>query len=180
MSKQPTGVDSRSQAVKEGWRMTNEDMESIAEERREEGWDVVSMPAVHTSPVSRDMGDDPERFGLVHIIPDNYAEEFREAYERGEFPEYLAYRNEVENSAFLVTEFIDPDSETVILIAGRYDLRHAEGMVRSAIDEGELYTHARTLDGTRLGSFRHEEFDALVPTPEEYDDASTEDAGDGD
>lgn len=155
--------------------MTNEDMEAIAEERREEGWEVVSMPAVHTSPVSRDMGEDPERFGIVHILPDNYADEFAAAYERGSFPEYLAYRNEIENSAFLVTELIDPDSETIILLASRYDLRHAEAMVHSAIDEGELYTHVRTLDGTRLGSFRHEEFGALVPTPEDYDDGSLPD-----
>ena len=157
--------------------MTNEDMEAIAEERREEGWEVVSMPAVHTSPVSRDMGEDPERFGLVHIIPDNYADEFADAYDRGSFPEYLAYRNQIENSAFLVTEFIDPDSETVILVASRYDLRHAEAMIRSAIDEGELHTHVRTLDGTELGSFRHEEFGALVPTPEDYDDDSIPDDG---
>jgi hypothetical protein len=179
MSKKSTGIDRQSQAVREGWRMTNEDMEAVAAERREEGWTVASMPAVHTSPVSKDQGDDPERFGLVHIIPDNDADEFVEAYERGEFPEYLAYRNEVENSAFLVTEFIDPDSRTIILVAGRYDLRHAGGMVRSAIDEGELYTHARTLDGTHLGSFRHEAFDALVPTPDDYDDESTRAGGDG-
>lgn len=155
--------------------MTNEDMEAIAAERREEDWAVVSMPAVHTSPVSKDMGEDPERFGLVHILPDNYADEFAAAYEQGSFPEYLAYRNEIENSAFLVTELIDPDSETIILLASRYDLRHAESMVRSAIDEGELYTHVRTLDGTHLGSFRHEEFGALVPTPEDYDDGSIPD-----
>lgn len=174
MDDRETGVDPTSQAVSQGWRMTNDDMQAIAEERREEGWEVFTMPAVHTSAVSKDMGDDPERFGLVHIVPDNYADDFVEAYERGSFPEYLAYRNEVEHSAFLVTEFIDPDSETILVLASRYDRRRAESMVNSAIEEGELYTHVHTLDGTHLGTFRHEEFGALVETPEGYDDGSTE------
>lgn len=159
----PTGVDRRSDAVNRAWKLTNEDMAAIAERRRQEGWDVVSMPALHTSAVSSDMGDDPDRFGLVHVIPDNFAEEFETAYERGEFPEYLAYREEVENSVFLVTELQDPKTRTVIVIAAQYNGQLAGGMVRSAVDAGVIYTHAKTIDGTTLGSFEHENYRPFVP-----------------
>lgn len=161
----PGGVRPRSKAVKEAWARTNEDMEAIAEQRREQGWEVVAVPAVHTSPVGREQGDD-ERFGLVHVVPDNHAGAFSEAVEGGTFPRYEAYRNEVGEYVYLVTELLDPDSRTAVLVAGQYDLRRARGMIRSANDEGVVYTHARTLDGTVLGSFRHEEVEPLVPDVE--------------
>lgn len=159
----PTGVDRRSHAVKEAWKLTNEDMAAVAERRRQEGWDVVTMPALHTSPVSRDMGEDPDRFGLVHVIPDNFADGFEAAYGRGEFSEYLAYREAVENSVFLVTELQDPETRTVIVIAAHYNGQLAGGMVRSAVDAGVIYTHVKTVDGTTLGSFEHENYRPFIP-----------------
>ncbi|MCU4743150.1 hypothetical protein OB955_05835 [Halobacteria archaeon AArc-m2/3/4] len=157
-----TGVRQRSKAAKEAWSQTNEDMNVIADQRREEGWNVVSMPAVHTSPVSKDQGDD-DTFGLVHVIPDNHTEAFSEAFDRGEFHQYEAYRNEVDGFVYLVTELIDPDSETIVLIASQYDLQLSRGMIESAVDEDALYTHAKTINGTTLGSVRHEKFDPLIP-----------------
>lgn len=149
-------------ALKSAWSQTNEDMQAIAEQRREDGWEVVAIPAVHTAPVSRDAGDD-DRFGIVYVIPDNYADDFSEALDRGDFPRYEAYRNEIDGFVFLVTELLDPETETAILLAGQYELRNAQGMVTAAGDEGALYTHVEVLDGTVLGSIRHEEFEPLVP-----------------
>ena len=156
-------LQGRSTAVKEAWGRTNEDMEAIAEARREEGWEVVAVPAVHTSPVGKRQGKNEERFGLVHVIPDNYADEFVEAFEQGEFPRYEAYRNEVGQHVYLVTELRDPETETVILIASHYEGNRAREMLRSVREEGVIYTHAKTLDGTHLGSVRHEEYGPLVP-----------------
>lgn len=148
--------------AKNAWVRTIEDMEALADERREQGWDVVAIPAGDTTAVSRDAGND-DRFGIVHVIADNHAEEFSEAFERGSFPRYEAYRNEVSGFVYLVTELLDPETETAILLAGQYRLRHASGMVEAARDEGVLYTHVQTLDGTALGTFRHDEFGPLVP-----------------
>lgn len=165
-----------SRAVKQAWALTLEDMEAIAEERRAEGWDVVATQSVHTTPVSKSMGADPERFGLVHVVPGNHAEAFAEAADRGEFDEYLAYRNEVEGSVFLVTELVDADTETILLVASHYYRHRADGMIQSVLEEGAIYTIARTLDGTELGRFRHEEWEPFVPLPERAGD----DEGDGD
>jgi len=167
-----TGIRHTSKGEREAWRLTNEDMEAIAAERREEGWDVTTVTAVHTNPVSRGEGTDPERFGFVYIVPDNHADEFRAAYERagGAFPDYVVYRREVNQSGFLVTELMDPDTETIILVAGQYDRRRAGGLVKSAIEEGEMYTYAETIDGTELGWFYHDDFDPFFPSDDEADD----------
>lgn len=157
-----TGVRKRSKAVKEAWSRTNEEMEAIAEQRREDGWNVVSLPAAHTSPVSKSQGKD-DRFGLVHVIPNNHVESFSEAFEQGEFPKYEAYRNEIDGFVYLVTELIDPESETIILVASQYDLQLTRGMVTTARNEGALYSHFKTIDGTVLGSVRHEKVEPLVP-----------------
>lgn len=146
----------------DAWVQTIEDMKAIAEQRRQEGWDVVALPAGDTATVSREAGAG-DRFGIVHVIADNHAEPFTEAFERGEFPRYEAYRNEIGGFVFLVTELLDPDSDTAILLAGQYELEYVPGMLEAAEDEDVLYTHVQTLDGTVLGSFRHEEYEPLVP-----------------
>jgi len=106
----------------------------------------------HTDTVSRDMGDD-ETFGLVHVLPNNYVDEFTAAFDSDEFTEYLAYGTAVDGFMFVVTEFIDPETERSILLPSRYDMALADGMVSSATDEGVLYTHVQTIDGTILGTF---------------------------
>lgn len=153
-------------ARKAAWSRTLEDMEALAEARRENGWEAVAIPAVDTAPASPEAGRD-DRFGTVYVIPDNYADSFTDAFERGGFPRYEAYRNEMEGYVYLVTELLDPDAETAILLAGQYQRRHADGMIAAAEAEGVCYTHVETLDGTVLGSFRHEEFEPLLPNPEE-------------
>lgn len=148
----------------EAWKQTLEETDVIAEQRRDDGWEVVTVMAAHTDTVSRDMGDD-EMFGLVHVVPDNYVDEFTATFDSDEFTEYLAYGTEVDGFMFVVTEFIDPETKRSILLPSRYDMTLADGMVSSATDEGVLYTHVKTIDGTILGTFEHEEFAPLVSRP---------------
>lgn len=155
-------IADKGETLKSAWSQTNEDMQAMAEQRRENGWEAVAIPAVHTAPTSRDAGDD-DRFGIVYVIPNNYADDFSEALERGTFPRFEAYRNEIDGFVFLVVELLDPETETAILLAGQYELHNAQGMVTAARDEGALYTHVKVLDGTILGSIRHEAFEPLVP-----------------
>jgi len=184
------GMAPTSDAEREAWRLTNEDMEAVATERRREGYDVTTATAVHTNPVARSHGDD-DRFGLVYILPDNHADDFRAAYERadGEFPDFVAYRREVNISSFLVTELLDQETETAIVVAGHFDARRVGGLAKSAIEADAMYTHAETLDGTHLGSVRHEEYEPFLPAGEADDeetneaddktDSAADDAGDG-
>lgn len=148
-------------ALKTAWQRTLEDMEAMAAAREDEGWDVVSIMAGDTAPTNPDVGDD--RFGLVFVIPNDRAGAFEAAFDRGSFPTYEVYRNTVEGNVFLVVEYRDPAEELSIFVAGQYELRHAGGMARAAKREDEMYTYVQTLDGTVLGSFRHEAYGNFVP-----------------
>ncbi|WP_121742229.1 DUF7529 family protein [Natronorubrum halophilum] len=146
------------------WKQTLDDMDAIAEQRRDDGWEVVTIMAAHTDTVSRDMGED-DTFGLIHVVPNNYADQFTNVFDSDEFTEYLAYGSAIDGFMYVVTELLDAETDRSILIASRYDMARADGMIKSAEDEGALYTHVKTIDGTILGSFRHEEYAPLVSRP---------------
>lgn len=154
--------------LKSAWQRTLEDMEAMAEEREEAGWDVVTVAAGHTAPEPPDSGDF-DRYGLVYVVPDNEGEAFEDAFREGGFPTYEVYRQEVQGRAFLVTELLDPETETAILLAGGYELRHAGPLAAHAREEGEMYTHVQTLDQTVLGSFRHDDPDKFFPHAEKLE-----------
>lgn len=141
---------------REAWQRTLADMEALANEREDEGWDAVAVAAGHTAPKSRDGGGTGE-YGLVHVVPGNRADAIRAACERGTFPRYEVYRGATESRVFLVTELLDPDTETALLLAGNYRRHVARGLVRTVEETGTMYTHVQKLDGTRLGSFEHDD-----------------------
>ena len=165
-----TGIQPTSDAEREAWQLTNEDMEAIAAERREEGYDATTVTAVHTNPVNREHGD-ADRFGFEYVVPDNHADDVEAAFERadGGFPDFVVYRREVTQSAFMVVELLDPETMTAVVVASHYDRRRAGGLVKASVDAGETYSHLVTLDGTELGSVRHEEFDPFFPSDDDSD-----------
>lgn len=147
----------------EAWQRTLEDMESIAETRREDGWDATTFQTIQTAPVSRADNDDPDRFGISTVLPDNYAEEFREIYEEHDLDQFKVYSNEVEGFMYLVIEVLDFDSKTSVLLALRYDLVLGRGMFASVYEEDTIFTYVRTIDGTELAVFQHDEYEPLLP-----------------
>lgn len=152
----------RSDALKDAWSATLADMEALAAEYEQEGWHVVAIPAGHTAPEPPDSGVEG-RFGLVYLVADNHAEDFEEAFSVGEFPRYDVYRNAAGGEVFVVTVLLDPESESAILLAGGFTRYHAQSLVGTAIETGEMYTHVQTLDRTQLGSFRHDDPEKFFP-----------------
>lgn len=148
--------------LKNAWQATIEDMEALATEYEEKGWRTTTIPAGHTGAEHPDTGVEG-RFGLVHVIPDNHAEAFETAFAAGEFPRYDVFRNEVGGQTFLVTVLADPETEAVVLLAGGFERREARQLMHTASEEGEMYTHVRTLDGTQLGSFQHDDPEKFFP-----------------
>jgi hypothetical protein len=152
----------RSGTLKNAWSATLDDMNALAAEYEDEGWETVTIPAGSTAPESPDSGVEG-RFGLVYVIPDNHVDPFEEAFETGEFPRYDVFRNESSGQVFLVTVLADPDSETAIFVAGGFERRHTRPLMSAVRDEGAMYTHLQTLDGTQLGSFRHDDPEKFFP-----------------
>ena len=155
-------------AHSEAWGQTLEELQLLADDRREDGWEAETIVAAHTDTVSRDMKDH-DRYGLMHIIPNNHAEVFEEYYEDGAFTDYLLYANHLEAFVYAVIEWIDPENERSIFMAARYDMSRAKGMIESAYDEGVLYSYVKTVDGTILARFPYEEFEAFITPPDQAD-----------
>ncbi len=147
------------------WSRTLETMHRLADERRDDGWEVVTVMAAHTDTVSKDMGDH-DRFGLTHIIPNNHVDAFSDTYDPDRFTEYQAYGTDVQGFKYVVLELLDLDGNRSILIACRYDMMYADGMIKNARNEGVLYSHVKTIDGTILGTFAHQTYDSLVAPAE--------------
>lgn len=152
----------KSQVTKDAWEATIEDMYAMEAELEEGGWEVAAIGAGHTAPESPRA--EPEgRYGLTYTIPDNYADEFREAFREDGFERYEVYRGEQEGTAFQVTALYDDETSTAVLLAGAYELRNANPLIVTAMKTGEMYSHVRLLDGTHLGSFRHEGYELFFP-----------------
>ena len=153
-------------AYKDAWEATIEEMKAMAAELEEDGWDATYVGAGHTAPESPRV--DPEgRFGLTYVIPNNYEEDFTSAFRPGGFDEYEVFRNEVAGTVFQVTVFYDEETNRAILLAGNYEMMHANPLIATAMKEGEMYTHVQLLDKTHLGSFRHEQWEPFFPNGEQ-------------
>ncbi|WP_115865586.1 DUF7529 family protein [Halorussus litoreus] len=149
------------------WQRTLDDMQAMAGDLEDEGWDVISFPAGHTAPTNPDVGAS-DRFGFVHVVPDSEAESIESAVETGAFPKYQVFRNETDGRVFMVVQLLDPDSSTAILVASNFEIRHAPGLVKNSLQAGETYTHLQTLDKTHLASFRHDDVEKFFPDPQKY------------
>lgn len=157
------------------WEATIEDARATAEDLEANGWAVVTLVAGDTAPESPTAGD-TDRFGLSYVVPDNEAGPFRKAFDAGEFPRYEVYRAERAGRVFLLTVLLDPGSEAAILLAGTYERRTADECIRAAVEADEMYTHVQLLDGTHLGTFRHENYEKFFP---DEDLAASESATEG-
>ncbi|QLC33462.1 hypothetical protein EFA46_004350 [Halarchaeum sp. CBA1220] len=165
-----TGTDAHDAA----WEATRDDMAALAEERREGGWDVVTLTAGDVRIEARATGpeaDDEGRYGLVFVVPKGDAEAFADVFEEGGFPAYEVYRAERDGRVFLVVSYFDPESETCILAAATYLKRDASQLVRTVAETEEMYTHVETLDRTHLGSFQHADHTKFFPEVETVADA---------
>lgn len=147
---------------REGWEHTLEDARGLAETREaEEGWETLVIPAGDTAPEPPDRGQDG-RYGLVHVIPGNYADEFEELTEK-KFSSYDVYRAESDGRVFIVTELISPEEEVAVYVVGTYELRAAGDLIEAAVEEELMNTYLQRLDGTQVASILHNDPEKFFP-----------------
>lgn len=160
-------------SIKAAWKATLEDMEAMADQRREEGWTVGAFMALDTAPTNPDAGK-RDNFGLEFVLANNDGEEFEELYEGKSFPQYEVYRAQDTGRAYLVVEYIDPETQTAIFVASEYELRHAPGMVKAARREDEMYTFVQLIDKSVIGAFEHDSVEKFVPNVDRIEDYAME------
>jgi len=156
-------LSANADALKEAWQHTLEEMDALAEEYEAEGWDTTTVPAGHTAPESETAGD-TDRWGFVFTVPGNYADDVQAVVAEGEFPAYDVYRNQAAEQVFLVVVYLDPPSESALLVAGSYQLAYSRTLNQRADAEGEVYSYLQTLDGTQLAAFRHGDPEKFFPS----------------
>jgi len=156
--------ESLGEAHIEVWERTLEEAQMLVDEREADGWDATYVLSAHTDAVSRDMGEH-DRFGLMHVLPNNYADRFTEAFDPDGFTEYLVYGTSVNGVMFVILELIDPEAERAIIIPCSYDMTMGQGVSQSAAEEGALPSYFKTIDGEILARFDHDEIEPLVTPP---------------
>lgn len=144
------------------WARTLASATEMEAEMREDGWEVVTIRAGHVAPEPPEHGD-TDRFGFVYVAQGEDAEAFRDAAERAEFDGYEVFNRREGEDLFVLTRMTDADGELALLLVGTVNLSHAGDLAAAARERGEMYSHVQLLDGTLLGSFRHDDPDAFLP-----------------
>jgi hypothetical protein len=148
-------------SVGKSWKQTLATANKMEAELQADGWEVVTVRAVHAAPVAPTNASD--QFGYCYTAPGDVAEPFREAIETGEFDEYEVFSRQMGNILFCVTRVTDDDRRLAVLLAGAIDLSRAAELMEAVHERGELYSHIERLDGTPLGSFHHPDPEPLLP-----------------
>lgn len=150
------------ETLKAGWERTLSEMETMAENLREEGVRAVTVAAGDTTPKAPEAGES-DRFGLVVVVGDDDADAVERLLEDGALPEYDLFRRTMNRRVFFVVLLSDPEGERALLVAGQYRLADATGLAKAAREAGETYTHLQRLDGSDVTTFRHEEPEKFFP-----------------
>jgi len=67
---------------------------------------------------------------------------------------------------YVVVQYLAPDRDEAILLAGSYRLRFLEPIREAATEAGELVTRLKRIDGTAVATFRHEAYEQFLPPAE--------------
>lgn len=151
----------------DAWEQTIDDLRALEAEFETEGWETIATIAGQTGPVAP--SHDKGYWGLSHMIPDSDAEAIEAAVEAGEFPTYDVYRNRVRNRVFMVVTYLDPETETAILLATNFKLRDATQLVLHTREVGHVNSVFRRVDGTLVAEVRHEEPEKFFPMYDEFE-----------
>jgi hypothetical protein len=167
MSGPSEGADDRADdrptdAEKAGWAATLEELAALADERREAGWSVVRTQAGNTAPEPPDAGD-TDRFGLVHVVPGDDADELTALFEDAEIDEFESYRRSLGGTCYLITELRDTERRDCVLVASAYDVAEAGALADHAAEVGHVFTRFQRLDGELVAEVRHDAYEKLLP-----------------
>lgn len=146
----------------EGWLQLLDEMEAMAAELDEEGWETLTIPAGDAAPVEPGESH-TDRHGYAYVVPGDAADRFEKLFEPDGFPRTEVYRATTGSHLFLLTVFLDPSAETAVLLAGIFE-RGTLGECRETARESDImYSHVFRVDGTHLGTFEHEEWEPFFP-----------------
>lgn len=148
--------DDRAEPAGPLWDELLADARAIAEEYRDDGWDVIVLEPTDVSPVERE-----ERVGLdVTVSAEEYAI-VEELIEEGDVEitaadaYYRPLADEGSDQRVALTVERDESSETAVFVPLTYDIEDCRSVFETALVEEELLTHVTTDSTARWVSFSH-------------------------
>lgn len=153
--------------VMELWEDVIDDMETTAEEYREQGWETYELHPGDVTPLpagqDQDGGFADDRVGLDVVVPGDEFETIEPLVEGGQFDSYEAYRAEAAGVVFLVVAMKDQDAGRVVLVPCYYKIDDAREMLLRAEERDEMRTWVRPLDESKQVVFGHQTPASMLP-----------------
>ncbi|WP_136689868.1 DUF7529 family protein [Halorhabdus amylolytica] len=156
-----------SETAHSGWEQTLTDVEAMARDRADSGFETVILTSDNTTPKPPETGETDE-WGLVYIVASNQAQEFLTVSDRAEFDDTIVYQASSAGHVFVVTECLDTERNLALFVAGTYSMQNASALVEAAVEREKMYTHLKKLDGTLLGTIEHDDAEQFFPDPERF------------
>ena len=158
-------VNSESVTPNEGWSLLLEEMDEMALELETEGWETLTIPAGDVAAVISESSPVDEH-GYVYVIPGNAADRFESLFISDGFPVTEVFQQTTANHLFLLTVFKDTATNTAILLSGVLEPSTLAQCRNRAEKTGTMYTHICRINGTHLGSFKHDDWAPFFPETE--------------
>lgn len=144
------------------WGQFLQEMESVASEYEERGWETTIIVAGAAEPVLG-KSERVDTHGLAYVISGEEAQDFVDVFVPGGFPRTEVYAARTERHVFLLTVLLDTEADTAILLSGAFEGNELSSYIKTAKAEGSVFTHLFHVNGTHLGSFEHENPELFIP-----------------
>lgn len=140
-------------AVAERWRELLDDVETLAEEYREAGWETLAVSTGHVTPRS----DEP--FGLDVVAPPEEFDALRDLVDDATFDTSQVYRDEESDVRFYIVAQEALADGVAVLVPTFCALDETGELAATARREERMYTHVRTQSGDERVTFVHDDPD---------------------
>lgn len=127
------------------WTQVVDKMEEMADRYRDDGWRVLEVHPGDVVPLSPD--DDPERWGLDAVVPDDEITALQKLLEADEstLTEWDIYREEVGDVVYILVAVRDDEQKRIVFIPLYYRTTDAVDMAQAARRQDHIQIHLRPL-----------------------------------
>lgn len=136
------------------WGEFQREIESLADQHRDEGWEVLEVHPGDVHPIGP---SDPERWGLDVVVPDDELSAVEKFVSDSAPTQFELFRSDGNGIVFQLVVAKDLDDKRVILIPTYYRESDVMTLRSAAIDQGVIPIRLRPLTQTPVITFSYED-----------------------
>lgn len=139
------GPDTLVSDIADEWNDVIADMETLATEYRDDGWDILEVHPGDVVPLSPN--EDETRWGLDAVLPGNEITALENLIESNAptLDDWDVFRTQSDNIVFLLVVARDNERGRMLFVPLYYHAGDASGMARAARERGCMQIHLRSL-----------------------------------